>query len=375
MINDLPKPVTRKEIYLYRIATSGGGGGVSPEPISITENGTYTAPTGKAYTSVTVNVSGGSDLDKWISGEMTELASNAIIVAPSVAFGNNWVTSVSLPEATDIGNSAFWGDDALLNVSIPKAKNIGDSAFTSCTALIEVDAPKAETLGDYAFTSCALEEFDGPNVTSSGSGTFSSCSMLQTINFPLLATISNNMFGYCSNLTNISLPLATRIEDGAFAFSGITEANFANVIEIGSAFNNCGNLVSANLPLITDIPAFAFSECVSLTDTDFAHVVTIGENAFTGCAELRSLNFPVLTALARTTPYPYGVSPFSRCSNLDTLILGGNEVVECNIDNVLADTKIATPGGGQIKVPATLVDAYKVHEKWGVYADNIVAIE
>lgn len=35
------------------------GGGTEVEPISITENGTYTAPSGKAYSPVTVNVSGG----------------------------------------------------------------------------------------------------------------------------------------------------------------------------------------------------------------------------------------------------------------------------------------------------------------------------
>lgn len=35
------------------------GGDVDIEPLSVTQNGTYTAPTGKAYSPVTVNVSGG----------------------------------------------------------------------------------------------------------------------------------------------------------------------------------------------------------------------------------------------------------------------------------------------------------------------------
>lgn len=37
----------------------GGGGDVTVEALSVTENGTYTAPTGKAYSPVMVNVSGG----------------------------------------------------------------------------------------------------------------------------------------------------------------------------------------------------------------------------------------------------------------------------------------------------------------------------
>ena len=41
-------------------ATSGGGGGgsgITVEPITITQNGTTTAPSGKAYSPITVNVS------------------------------------------------------------------------------------------------------------------------------------------------------------------------------------------------------------------------------------------------------------------------------------------------------------------------------
>lgn len=41
------------------IAAIPTGGGVDVEALSVTANGTYTAPTGKAYSPVTVNVSGG----------------------------------------------------------------------------------------------------------------------------------------------------------------------------------------------------------------------------------------------------------------------------------------------------------------------------
>ena len=42
---------------------SGGGSGVVAEPLAVTENGVYTAPSGKAYSPVTVNVpSGATDL-------------------------------------------------------------------------------------------------------------------------------------------------------------------------------------------------------------------------------------------------------------------------------------------------------------------------
>lgn len=51
----------------YYHLTYGIGGTVEPveievEPLSVTQNGTYTAPTGKAYSPVTVNVSGGGSV-------------------------------------------------------------------------------------------------------------------------------------------------------------------------------------------------------------------------------------------------------------------------------------------------------------------------
>lgn len=55
---DLPDPITREEQYLYEIATKmqGGGSSVTVEPLTVTANGTQTAPSGKAYSPVTVNV-------------------------------------------------------------------------------------------------------------------------------------------------------------------------------------------------------------------------------------------------------------------------------------------------------------------------------
>lgn len=46
--------------WVKAVAGGGGGGGsITVEPLTVTENDTYTAPEGKAYSPVTVNVSGG----------------------------------------------------------------------------------------------------------------------------------------------------------------------------------------------------------------------------------------------------------------------------------------------------------------------------
>ena len=54
---ETPDPITREEKYLDAIAEGGGGGSsVTVEPLTVTQNGTQTAPSGKAYSPVTVNV-------------------------------------------------------------------------------------------------------------------------------------------------------------------------------------------------------------------------------------------------------------------------------------------------------------------------------
>lgn len=53
---EIPEPITREERFLKKAAEGGGGGDITVEPLSVTENGTYTAPTGKAYSPVSVSV-------------------------------------------------------------------------------------------------------------------------------------------------------------------------------------------------------------------------------------------------------------------------------------------------------------------------------
>ncbi len=56
---ELDPPQSRSEVLLTEYVNRGGGGDITVEPLSVTENDTYIAPTGKAYSPVTVNVSGG----------------------------------------------------------------------------------------------------------------------------------------------------------------------------------------------------------------------------------------------------------------------------------------------------------------------------
>ena len=53
---DVPEPITREEFWLHKIIEHGGGGGTTTiEPLTVTENGSY-SEAGKAYSPVNVSV-------------------------------------------------------------------------------------------------------------------------------------------------------------------------------------------------------------------------------------------------------------------------------------------------------------------------------
>ena len=53
---DCPENLKDKTFYEATSGGGGGGSGITVEPITITQNGTTTAPSGKAYSPITVNV-------------------------------------------------------------------------------------------------------------------------------------------------------------------------------------------------------------------------------------------------------------------------------------------------------------------------------
>lgn len=61
---------------LWELAKSSGGGGVEVESLSVTENGTYTAEEGKAYSPVNVNVP-----NSYAAGDEGKVVSNGALVA------------------------------------------------------------------------------------------------------------------------------------------------------------------------------------------------------------------------------------------------------------------------------------------------------
>ena len=159
------------------------------EALSVTDNGTYTAPTGTAYNPVTVNVpsSGGGEaedgiIDRTISG----------------AYSNRTVTK--------IGSYAFCDCSSLTEVSFQNAIAIQASAFINCTNLTKASFQKATEINAYAFHLCqGLIDVSVPLVMSIYPYAFYKCNHLSELTLPNVNVISGNAFNGCTRLIKLDL--------------------------------------------------------------------------------------------------------------------------------------------------------------------------
>ena len=96
----------------YYHLTYGIGGTVEPteievEPLSVTQNGTYTAPTGKAYSPVTVNVSGGGTLTVKTATATHTATSQTLSFSSLSAQPKYWFCRVT-SQVSSSGNTTYY---------------------------------------------------------------------------------------------------------------------------------------------------------------------------------------------------------------------------------------------------------------------------
>lgn len=128
-------------------------GGVTVEALSVTENGTYTAPTGKAYSPVTVNVSGGGTDELLLleQNQLTSRTSTATSIKEYTYRGATNLQTMNIPYATDVGVYAFHGCSNLTAVNVPKLTSFGVFCFYKCTQLVSLDFPVLGSIPQNAF--------------------------------------------------------------------------------------------------------------------------------------------------------------------------------------------------------------------------------
>ena len=83
-----------------------------------------------------------TDLDKFLTGQISELTNNRITsVVANRCEMDKAITKIDLPNVLTIGSEAFKECTNLVEIKLPSVTNIAGSAFSLCTALEEVDLP------------------------------------------------------------------------------------------------------------------------------------------------------------------------------------------------------------------------------------------
>lgn len=337
--------------FVSEIGSISGGSSVDVEALSVTENGTYTAPTGKAYSPVTVAVEGGGSdtLAALEAGQLTTWTNADVTGAVGRPFFKNTnVTSVSYPNATSVLSDAFNGCSALTTVDMPNATEIRNYAFNGCSALENAKfgsqtqgALSLTYVGTYAFYGCTNMEctvtFTGTVI---GDYAFYNCKKLRSIVANSCTNVSQRALYGCLALTSISLPLATKID--TYAFYG------------------CENVTSISLPAATSISSYAFADCESLTSLELNSSFSgQGQNyLFRNCTSLQELDLKGITSIASNM--------FNGCTNLNKIILRktGTAVSLAN-QNAFTGTPFASGGsGGTLYVPNDLITSYQSASNW-----------
>lgn len=111
--------------------------------------------TGKSDTDLTGAVNALiNERDSFIDGSITEVYSEVLRLSQNCLPYRNNLVSAFFPNATLIGNAAFYFDANLKYVKFPNVSSVENNAFNGCTSLEYVKFPKITYIGVNVFRDC-----------------------------------------------------------------------------------------------------------------------------------------------------------------------------------------------------------------------------
>ena len=276
-----------------------------------------------------------------------------------------------------VPNSTFYKCTSLVDITLPNTlKVIGIEAFKGCSSLENITLPNGVTkIWNEAFRDCtALTQIVIPeSVTALGTGAFYSCTKLKKVTINASTALEYQyQFEYCDALEEIAIPenLAEQYASGWKDMAGVMQ--LPN-IPGGSTTGSQGLYYMSRYLGEAEGSVCTILGIGSCTDTavvipstmpDGSVVTAIADRAFMDCLRLESVDIPAGISL--------GDQVFDGCANLKTLTIRSTQVAHCPYFHMPSDpypTNLTA-----IYVPADLVNAYKEAVGWQALADIIQPI-
>ncbi len=206
---------------------------------------------------------------------------------------------------TEIGKDAFYGCTGLTSITIPDSvAEIALRTFKNCTGLTIITIPYS--------------------VTEIGPCAFMCCTSLNNINVAINNTVYSSEDGVLFNKDKTTLIQCPGGKAGTYTIPRSVTQIYAY------AFSDCTDLTHIAIPnSVTKIGVWAFSRCTSLTSITIPDSVTeIGSWTFQNCTNLTYITIPDnLTKI--------GDSAFSECMCLNRINVGINNIAYSSDNGVL----------------------------------------
>ena len=296
----------------FKSKAKGGGQSITVEPLTVTDNGVYTAPTGKAYSPVSVDVQKQpwQPLQDGYSNFWFELTNDTL--SPWLNFS-----------AKNAGATIDWGDGS------------GEQPLDTLTP-----THTYSKAGRYVVKVKGVTEITRQHQVPIN-GKYLGVLKNVELNNELIPSISY-AFGSCVGLENL------------YMSSGISTAEYM--------MNGCSLLQKIRLPsTLTSISAATFYMCRSLMDVTIPQGVTsIGGSAFYTCLSLTNITLP--SSVAQLGNYA-----FQYCSSLSEI-----HVQATTPPTLGASVFASLPSDWICYVPVGTAETYKAASGWSSYADHIL---
>ena len=348
------------------------------------------------------------------------------------------LNTVSLPNCTSIGKSAFFRCSAISSLSVPAVQYIGDDAFRQCNGLTEVNLPACTSINGYAFAFCNnlvsvsiprignmqnqvfygcqsfsqltigtdwymipnyMGTLDGTPFTNNGTGSiYVDATMYDKwVTYQGWSSLAS-LFVSVGDSTIPMISLSDGVLYGKTKFMGdqyqmqqitginpnqISVVSLASCLEVGGyAFNYNGHITSVDLPVCTTLQSGAFINCgalntVSLPACEYVGYAALARTGITtislpACRGVENAVFEMCSSLTQVylgSGCAYiGDHNFNFLPNLVSLTVAYSRVCQLGNQN---NNFVSTTS---IFVPASLVNAYKVANRWSQYASQIFSI-